>query len=236
MVNLLSSFPFLENAALLIMEPPAPKKSEPGSLIDRCEFQFNPNQLTVGKSARVDRTPGTAEAATQGEFVGANPRTLSFEIFLDETNFLFHMGKVQKTIKKLVSCCSPTRKSEGTNHPCLPWVRLEWGSADLYDFNCLMTDVQMTAKLFNLAGDPIRATCSLSMEEVGGAVARQNPTSGALNIHSSWQVTQGDSLHSIAWQEYGDAARWREIARANGKDNPYALAPGERLAVPSRDQ
>ena len=46
-------------------------------------------------------------------------------------------------------------------------------------------------------------------------------------------VRQGDSLWSLAAEEYGDAGKWREIAAANGISNPRRLRSGETLVVPA---
>lgn len=45
-------------------------------------------------------------------------------------------------------------------------------------------------------------------------------------------VQSGDSLASIAQEVYGDPTRWREIARANDLNEPYALTVGESLRIP----
>ena len=42
----------------------------------------------------------------------------------------------------------------------------------------------------------------------------------------------GDSLASVARQEYGDPNLWRALAVANGVDDPMAVAPGRALVVP----
>jgi nucleoid-associated protein YgaU len=45
-------------------------------------------------------------------------------------------------------------------------------------------------------------------------------------------VRRGDSLPSLAAAEYGDPARWRPIALANGLVNPRLLEPGTELVIP----
>jgi nucleoid-associated protein YgaU len=45
-------------------------------------------------------------------------------------------------------------------------------------------------------------------------------------------IQSGDSLASIAQEVYGDPTRWREIARANDLDEPYALTVGQSLHIP----
>jgi nucleoid-associated protein YgaU len=45
---------------------------------------------------------------------------------------------------------------------------------------------------------------------------------------------QGDTLTSVAQQEYGDPGLWRALADANGVDDPMRLPAGARLLVPPR--
>jgi nucleoid-associated protein YgaU len=45
-------------------------------------------------------------------------------------------------------------------------------------------------------------------------------------------VRKGETLWSIAAQRYGDGKRWREIADANGIDDPRKLAVGMELVIP----
>jgi nucleoid-associated protein YgaU len=45
-------------------------------------------------------------------------------------------------------------------------------------------------------------------------------------------LLRGETLGSIAAQEYNDPTLWRPIAEANGIDNPRRLTPGQVLAIP----
>ena len=44
-------------------------------------------------------------------------------------------------------------------------------------------------------------------------------------------VEEGQRLDWIAYQEYGDAARWRYIAESNNLDDPDVLQPGQILKL-----
>src|SRR5438067_92339 len=62
---------------------------------------------------------------------------------------------------------------------------------------------------------------------------RENPTSGAILGRSSRLVGDGDSLHSIAFQEYGDPTLWRALALFNEVDDPLRVPPGTSLLIPA---
>lgn len=48
----------------------------------------------------------------------------------------------------------------------------------------------------------------------------------------AYVVQRGDTLSAIAQRAFGDPNRWREIAAANGIDDPRRLMPGQRLVIP----
>jgi nucleoid-associated protein YgaU len=83
---------------------------------------------------------------------------------------------------------------------------------------------------------PIRGTAAVSLEEIAAEPAGQNPTSGALAAHRVHTVVAGDSLPSIAWQEYGDPTIWRVVAAANDVDDPLRLRAGTALVLPAAEE
>jgi nucleoid-associated protein YgaU len=47
-----------------------------------------------------------------------------------------------------------------------------------------------------------------------------------------YEVSEGETLWSIAEKEYGDGFKWETIARANNITDPTTLSKGARLVVP----
>ncbi|MGK5732754.1 CIS tube protein [Streptomyces sp. URMC 124] len=217
-------------AALVIYDPPTGTGNTPGPERGRVRLHFNPDRVQVGKQARWDRSrsPSNGEAA-QAQFVGAQPRTMSLEVFLDAGDF---RSSVQDQVEKLLDCCAPTSASTTAKPASAPWVRLEWGRSRTTAFLALVTQVDATYTRFGHDGVPLRASCNVSLEEVGGSAPRQNPTSGADGPVATHLVVAGDTLPGLAWQAYGDATRWRAIARANAVDDPSRVAPGTLLVLP----
>jgi nucleoid-associated protein YgaU len=97
--------------------------------------------------------------------------------------------------------------------------------------------VSVRDSLFDPSGVPLRATATVTLEEVPtDTPARQNPTSGTDRVHRSHLVIEGDSLASIAYQHYQDASLWRAIAESNDIDDPMELRPGRQLLIPAAAQ
>jgi nucleoid-associated protein YgaU len=74
------------------------------------------------------------------------------------------------------------------------------------------------------------------LERVQAETPKQNPSSGGLSGNRAHVVSEGDSLHSIAFREYDDPALWRGLADLNGIDDPMRLRAGQRLIVPPFEQ
>ncbi|MHA7961161.1 CIS tube protein [Streptomyces sp. L500] len=217
-------------AALVIYDPPTGAGTSPGPERGRVKLQFNPERVRVGKQAVWDRSraPSNGEAA-RAQFVGAQPRTMTLDVFLDASG---PGPSVQDQVEKLLDCCAPTARSTASKPASAPWVRLAWGHARTTAFLALVTRVDAEYTRFGHDGTPLRAQCAVSLEEVGGTVPRQNPTSGGDGPVDTHLVVAGDSLAGLAWQAYGDPGRWREIARANDVDDPARVPVGTVLVLP----
>ena len=44
---------------------------------------------------------------------------------------------------------------------------------------------------------------------------------------------EGQSLWALAYEEYGDPEKWKEIARENRIANPLQIKPGQVLKLPA---
>lgn len=229
-----TSFPAnLTRAVLEVREnTPVGGGSEPGALVDQIPFQFNPKELSIQKSAKWERKPARgAKTAGPPEFKGSDPCKLTLEVFFDATDKLD--GKVVAKVEQLFHCCVPTERSLNKKKASPPLVILRWGGVK--SFVAFVTSVQAKYTLFAPDGTPVRATCSVSLEEMPGDPKKQNPTSGALAASSVHTVVAGDSLASIAYREYGDPAMWRPLATFNGVDDPLRLRLGSTLLLPAVD-
>ncbi|MBW4721120.1 CIS tube protein [Saccharothrix obliqua] len=224
----------LQRAALAVHSPPkAGGVAKPGGLLHEIPFQFNPKELALSKNAKWerDRQPNNAKSGPP-EFKGADPVKLSLELFLDATE---HMDdSVVRTVEQLFACCVPTEDSRQHGKGSPPWVVFKWGG--MTGFPAYVSSVNARYTLFTPAGTPVRATCSVALEEIAGEPGGQNPTSGALAARDSHVLVAGDTLQSLAFQAYGDAGLWRAIAEANDVDDPMRLRPGTRLLVPALEE
>jgi nucleoid-associated protein YgaU len=226
--------PKLQHAWLDLREPPPAKGSlDPGPSRGRIDFQFNPRELTVSKSAKWDRGSQKNNAKSDPpQFKGPDPSKLSVEMFLDASDV--QDASVVDKVEQLFACCVPTKESLRKKPGSPPWVIFNWGQ--MSGFPSYVSSVSVKYTLFTPDGLPIRATATVSIEEISGEHSGQNPTSGALTAQTVHTVVAGDSLPSIAWREYGDPTVWRVIAERNAIDDPMRLPAGTALFIPAAEE
>lgn len=196
-------------------------------------FQFNPKELTIQKSAKWERKPAKgSKTAGPPEFTGAEPCKLSLELFFDATSK--DSGAVVAAVEQLFSCCVPTTQTVGKKKAMPSLVIFHWGRTT--SFPGFITSVSAKYTLFSADGTPIRAVCTVAMEEMPPGAPKQNPTSGALSVRRSHVLIAGDSLASVAYGEYGEASMWRPLASYNGIDDPMRVRIGTILLLPAPDE
>jgi nucleoid-associated protein YgaU len=230
----------LEKAYLAIVAPPKPATKPPrlSEVLSKARsgaegevvFTFNPNEFSISKSASWSRTPQRGAAgAAMPQFTGSEPASLSLEVFFDASEA--SSPKVAKDVQRLLDTVTPLQKTISADRPSPPWVVFGWGK--FMSFVAIVKSVNAKYTMFLPDGTPIRATATLTLEEIPtDPPPRQNPTSGALTSHRTHQMIAGDSLPSVAQAEYGDPGLWRVLAEANDIDDPMRVAPGTTLLVP----
>ncbi|HEU5483624.1 MAG TPA: peptidase M23 [Microlunatus sp.] len=226
--------PQMDKAKLALYDPSASSGgAQAGAKRGVIEFQFNPKEVTITKSAKWERKPTKgSKKAGPPEFTGPEPSKMTLEMFFDATGP--RDGSVVAAVEKLLSCCVATEESAGQKKPSPPLVVLHWGS--ISSFPAFVTSVSAKFTLFASDGTPIRAVCSVSMEEMPGEPFRQNPTSGSHDVRRVHRTVAGDSLASVAYAEYGDPTAWRPLAAFNGIDDPLRVPTGTVLLLPSPEE
>lgn len=201
---------------------------------------FNPTELSITKANTWNAQAKKGTSFAKPAFGGGNPREMAVNLLLDES--LGEPGSVNKMANELLKMMDvPSGTGGGNAKAAPPHVTFRWG--DVPSFKAACTSLTITFQLFDQTGLPIRADVKLALKQVEPAPTSSsnstsrptNPTtrsSGGLGVHV---VRDGDSLHSIANQNYGDPGRWRLVAEANGIDNPLHLRRGTALDLPRID-
>ncbi|RZU51561.1 LysM domain-containing protein [Krasilnikovia cinnamomea] len=114
-----------------------------------------------------------------------------------------------------------------------PKVIFQWGPAFLIEANISGVTARYTR--FGPDGTPVRAEVDIRLQQQPSLLSllATNPTSAGLPGRKAHTVTAGDSLARIATDQYGSPGRWRQLAEANGIDDPLRVRPGDRVYLPN---
>jgi hypothetical protein len=190
---------------------------------DSIDVLFNPNLYTVAKSNQIAAAPVPGLEAPILQYVNGNTRTLSMDLFFDTYEEQTDVTTYTDQIYGLLDI------DPDTHVP--PICDITWGG---FSFRGVLDNVSGKFSLFFPDGTPARATLTVTFKEYIDVevLVRENPTQSA-DHRKTRLVVAGVRLPFIAWEEYGDAAKWRPIADANGIDDPRNLEVGSRLIIPA---
>lgn len=212
---------------------------------------FNPNQLRYENRAEWRTTAAAAQSIAAGfqrmEFQSAPPRTLTVDLFFDT-----YEGSVQSVAGNVFDRTLPdnpllpgeinaldvtaitsrvealTRVASELHRP--PVCRLAWGVHTL--FQGVLTQLHQDLTFFMADGTPVRATLGCTFMAYQTFDQARAAELHSADVAKRRVVRRGDTLASIAVEQYGDASRWRAIATGNDIDDPRAIKPGDVLVIP----
>ena len=213
-------------ASARLYEATADGDAKRGGLEVRCSF--NPFEYTVSQTNSYGYKP-KADAETKVEFKSAGPQTLKLNLIFDSFENKATRD-VSQTTNELWQLMTPEGITK-IKKPDAPFVIFEWG---VFKFLAVITNMTQKFLLFDHDGVPLRAKVDITFTQHKS----EKPDYQSL---AKWKsqtpaqtasVTSGDRLDSMAAENMGDPANWRDIATANNITNPLALRPGQSLLIP----
>ena len=212
---------------------PLPQNFEHAQLViaggQPIQCAFNPQEYSITKTNVWTIKPVTGTDTPKPEFGGGMPWTIRVQLLLD-SSLLGPDKSIKDDAIKLLKMME-TGGGGGGGGSAPPFVTFKWGSIE--SPKMVGSSLSIRFILFRPNGEPSRALVDLELTQSEQAQPGQNPTTRAIAGMKVHTVTDGDSLQSIAYTNYGDATRWRTLAEANGIDNPLTLRRGLQLSIPS---
>jgi hypothetical protein len=220
-------------------------------------FDFNPATIVIahsvvahsstGKGKDPNSSPGTANPPGGGasppgpSFAPADVNTMTAAagittIAVRGVTFAGAEVKGKCELLHTWTVLSPTgvtgQKSDAQSED-LPTLTFNWGPQ-----NYLVTLNQLTINYtrFTSQGLPVRATVDMTFNLKPKNLTSTNPTSGGLPGRRTHVLTGAETLAGLSTQTYGSPGRWRQIATANGIQDPLRVPPGTLLYLPSAEE
>jgi hypothetical protein len=202
-------------------------------------FAFNPTEYSINRANGFKGDPKPGIDRPEVDFTGGSPQELSVEMFLDDLGsgkgVDGHLQALYDAMQVNTKFSKPKKKNSGRP----PKVTFEWGQTVFEGF---IKTLAVKHIRFSPSGATTRATVTLTIiqaadrpKATGPVPAGQNPTTRALPDLGAHVLREGDTLQAVATDVYGDPNQWRELAAANGIDDPLRLRRGTMLALPGMD-
>ncbi|ARU62624.1 peptidoglycan-binding protein [Tumebacillus avium] len=185
---------------------------------------FNPNNYSLdhGNQFAWHTIPGLSMPIAQ--FVSGQTPSLSMELFLDCYGESAD-ADVRDYTKQIAGLLAVDKDLHAP-----PMVKFVWGSLK---FQGIIEKLNQKFTMFSNKGNPVRATLNLTFKAVYGVKEQyQDIPRQSADRTKQKLLRQGDALWMIASEEYEDPGKWRDIAKANGIDNPKKLEAGRTLTIP----
>ncbi|WP_139487980.1 CIS tube protein [Brevibacillus dissolubilis] len=189
---------------------------------DPIPVMFNPTQYQIETANQYawHTVPGLASPVAQ--FITGEAETLSMELFFDTT-------ATQSDVRDLTGTITGLLKINSHLH-APPLVQFTWGS---FSFKGLIEKVSQTFTMFHESGNPVRARLNVTFKAYRSIQDQLSDISPESADRTKQRVLhEGEQLWMLAHTEYEDTGVWREIAKANGIDNPRLLQAGRQLTLP----
>lgn len=193
------------------------------------EVLFNPGELKLDKSANWPRTPTAGRDTVRSSFTYGEAYNLTVDLFFDTYELREDVRGYTREITRLVTVDGDLGRP--------PRCTMSWGRNTLEGVRWALLSLNQRFTLFLPDGTPVRATLSCSFKEWRSSTEEAQTTKRiSPTVAKTRIVRRGETLSSIAAEEYNDPTRWREIAEFNGINNPRRIAPGETLVIPPLQQ
>ncbi|MFJ9558600.1 hypothetical protein ACIRQQ_00970 [Streptomyces fuscichromogenes] len=217
------------------------------------KFDFNPATITISHTAQEPMSAGSAQKGQKGAGSSAPkasaPRVVlaaqnveeqdrargTTSIALRALTFNGRYTNVAAACRRLLDWSHYVTVTDrnATSWVELPRLRFVWGTQIYLVY---LKQVTVTYTRFSQSGAPVRAVVDLTLHSIPSAPGPTNPSSGGLAGRRTHLLAGAESLPELATRCYGGPGRWREIAAANGFDDPLRVRPGTRVYLPGAQE
>lgn len=203
-----------------------------GRKTDEVEVLFNPSQYMLTDTAVYTEQETTWKDSPIINYKGGRASTLSMELFFDTGPVLtttLITSKKPKDVSKVVKQFTDLVYIKGSQH-APPRVKFVWGSLSFFG---VIARIDSTYTKFTEDGMPIQARLKVQFLAAPEKNQKRRSPFESPDRTKCRTVREDYTIWDIAKNEYGDASKWKIIARANDIANPLNIPPGTVLEVPA---
>ena len=195
-------------------------------LVLKADVFYNPKEISIEKSVRWASNTKPGADADDPQFAFGNSRTLNMDLLFDT----YEANEPVTAYTELIFGLTTVKKFGSETHRpprCqLSWGD-QWGEGGIF-FVGVLENLTQRFTLFFSDGTPARATLTCRFKEwLSPEQNQREQATSSPDVAKTRTVRRGDTLSSIAYEEYRDPALWRHIAERNGINNPRLITPGQ---------
>ncbi len=194
------------------------------------KIQFYPRTYKLSKSSGWQKAEGQDKwDLPPQEWQGGDPMKLEMTLFFDTYESDEDVRELTREVEELSLVYGEEHEPKK--------VLFSWGKGlkvtSDKDIVWVLSSFSTIYKMFNSSGTPVRAEMQCNFTEFATKKMMEDRTKMQSPDHEkAYRVQPGDTLQSIAYSHYDDAAAWRPIASANNIEDPRTLPVGSILRVP----
>lgn len=197
-----------------------------GNPISEFQAYMNPEEITLAYEMEYDSAQGSGTTSSRMDFKQEKPGDLSLSFFLDGTGANGRKINVQEEVEAFQTTTGYNGDIHRPNY-----LIVAWGSLAVR--RCILKSASIAYKVFKPSGEPLRAIISATFTDNS-----DDKTRVALAQDESPDLTHrrifkaGDSLPSLCYQIYGNAALYTQVATLNQLNHFRNIMPGTPLVFP----
>jgi nucleoid-associated protein YgaU len=221
--------------------------SGPGNPIT---FDFNPATIAISHSVTTHSSAGKGNKPGTTQNNGSGDASRTIQIATDVNSIIAVAGFTTIAVRQVTFIGQDVKgkceqlhswtvledtsgSNQSTQSQDLPPLTFMWGSQK---YSVTLNQLTINYTRFTPKGDPVRAVVDMTFNLKPKYLSPTNPTSGGLPGRRSHVLTGAETLAGLSTQTYGSPGRWRQIATANGIQDPLRVPPGTLLYLPSAEE
>jgi len=181
--------------------------------------------MSIQQTVKYEDPKNQGADGGEAKFEGMEPRTFSFDIFLDGTG----ASGTKLEVEPMIMAFQAITGFQGDIHRPGFFI-ISWGT---FFIRCVLVNYTVTYKLFRPNGTPLRAVISTSWREFKpltlGSLLKNLLSPDVTHQHT---VTENEHLAMLAYQTYKDPKYYLQVAEKNDLDNLKQLNAGQDLSLP----
>jgi hypothetical protein len=198
--------------------------------VKKMEVQINPESYSHKTEVKYDSKQAFGTTGKQLKFNKIEPQKMEFEFLFDSTGLVNGVKDTTNGVEVQLQKLRDVLISYDGNSHRPRYLRIVWGTLM---FNCCIDTLDITYKLFNKDGAPLRATARAAFtgfKEENRRLAEEKSKSADLT-HVR-MIREGETLPLICHEIYGDPKYYIEVAKINNLKNFRKLNVGDKLIFP----